>query len=427
MGRRLEIPAELLEIMLNFLVVMCAVTALDAVAESRMPAWTLAVLAIAPVGFYAARRWCGSLILFLIIHGAVVYGLVLLAGWMTGNLLRQAEFGALGFCYAVYSVKMRVSQKENSEGQMPLALAAGVAFAAFALCSLKDYPEGCSRILWISLLWAPGMWLRNYLENYSRYMELNRNVAGTLPEERIFRSGAGMVALYSGVSLLVLSVGSRTALIPRLSELVRKCIFAVIRLILYVLEWLAGDEQPAVQQESAGDGGMDQMLEALGSETPPIWMQVLEKILVAATLAAVLAALLFLLFLLVRFIIRGFYGREKIEQRIETPEYVEEEERLKGKGEQGRERLPFLGGTADQRVRRIFRRTVLEEAKSCEWNEISSMTARQLAQLDVGASPKLWEELVLLYERARYTKEEITTEDVRRAGKLSRQILHTIK
>lgn len=426
MERRLKVVEELLEIVLNFLVVICIETAAQAVAGGRASMYILLVPAIAPFVFYAARKWVGSLILFLIVHAAVVCGLYYLAGYMTGGVLWQIGYVLIGICYSLHSVRIRVTKEEDGEGEIPPAMAAGVAIVAFFLCGMQDSDEGCSRILWICLIWLSGFLIRKYLSNYSSYVALNRNTAGTMPEERIFRNGAGMVGLYGALSLLLLCAGSKTSLVSWLSGTVKSGVRIVLRAFLYFLELLSG----IFGTEAVGEGGgneMLEMMEALEADAPPAWMQLLEKLLVAAVLVLAAVGVLFLVYLLIRFLIRGFYSRGKKEQRIEEKGYVEEEERLERKDGRSREYLPFIGKTPNKRVRRLFRKTVLGTVKSREWEEISSMTARQLAELSADAPREPWTELILLYERARYTEKEITMEDARRAGKLSRQILHTIK
>lgn len=426
MEHRLKGVEDLLEIVLNFLVVICVETVLDAMVGGQASIHVLVIPVTAPLVFYAARKWTGSLILFLALHAAVVFALFSLAGQMTGSALWQAGYVMTGIFYSVHSIRIRVTKREDGEGEIPPGLAAAVAVAAFFLCSIQKSDSGCSRILWISLIWLPGLLIRKYLGNYRRYVELNRDTAGTMPEDRIFQSGAVMVGLYSAISIFLLSIGSKTPLVPWLSEMVRRCVRFLLRAFSLLLELLAGMGSP----DSAGDGaenGMIEMLEGLEDDVPPAWMRILEQILVAAVLILIVLAALFLVSLLIRFLIQGFYGREKTDARIEEKGYVEEEERLEGRRKRDGEQLPFIGGTPDKRVRRIFRRTVQESLKAPEWSEIKSMTARQLAKLPVGASEEAWTELVLLYEHARYTEKEVTAQEARRAGKLSRQILHTIK
>lgn len=426
MELRLKSVEDLLGIVLNFLAAVCVGTVLDAAAGNGTPLYLLIIPVAAPLICYASRKWVRHLLVFLALHGMMVMALVCLAGRMDGSVLWQVWYAVVGVFYAVSSIRIRVTREEDGEAEMSPALAAIIAAAAFFCCSMLDSAQGCSRILWIALLWIPGFLIRKYLNNYSRYVALNRGIAGTMPEERIFRSGVGMVGGYSALSLFLLAMGSKTSLIPWLSGRVREGIRIVLRALLHLLELLAGD----AKQETltgAGEQGSLEMLEGLGNDVPPAWMQLLEKLLVIAVLILIFAAFLFFLFLLIRFLIRGFYGREKKEERIEERGYVEEEKRLKGRERSEREHLPFIGGTPDKRVRRIFKRTVTEAAKSGEWSGLKPMTARQLAELAAGADRDSWEELVILYERARYAEEEITAEEARRAGKLSRQILHTIK
>ena len=151
-----------------------------------------------------------------------------------------------------------------------------------------------------------------------------------------------------------------------------------------------------------------------------IWAKILEQVLIAAVMLLMLAGIVFLTAALIRFLIRGFYGREKKKQKIVSAGYMEEQERLDGGPRTRKKSLPVVGGPPQIRVRRIFRRTVLRTLPGQETLQLK--TAGELA----GPSDQ-WEGLRKLYERARYSADRISREEAREADKLSRQILHSIK
>ena len=86
-------------------------------------------------------------------------------------------------------------------------------------------------------------------------------------------------------------------------------------------------------------------------------------------------------------------------------------------------KLPVLGGTLQQKVRRTFWKAVTAEyEKLGEQKPDPSQTARQFAQRFAGEKSAEWNELAALYEKARYADGEVTREDVRQAAALAKRI-----
>lgn len=429
MERRLKTTAQMLAIFLNFMLTVGLETLADAAFGGfSAPIYALLIPLAAPLSFYAARRWCNNFFLFMAIHAAVIAALFYLAGFLPVPVLWRVVFTAVGIVYAVVSVRIRLTGREDGEEEMTRGFLAVAATALFFGCSYLGSDAGCARILWLVLLWVPGHWIKDYLENFLYYMKMNRKAAGAMPEQRILHGGMISVAIYSGFCLAVLTLYSKTALVARLSELVRAAGFWLLRLFLRLLLLFSGEsEEEAVVStvEDTGDPGMF-LPEA---EAAPVWIQILDQIVVTAVVVLLIAGLVVLAVMLIRSMIRSFYGREKEKKQIHQEGFVEEEERLEKAKNREAVRVPAIGGTPAQRVRRIFKKTV-QEAWQQEGDaaEMNAKTARELAELCSMAEKKgsEWEALTALYERARYTEETVTKEDVRAAGKLSR-LLHMIK
>lgn len=458
MERRLKITADVLEIMLNFMVFLGLETVADAVFSGlSVPVYALLWPMLAPLIFYAARCLSRHLIVFLAIHAAVIVVLNYLAGFLPVPVLWKIMFTAVGILYAFMSVRIRLMHREDSEGEAPVGFMATAAALFFFACSYLGNEEACARILWLALLWLPGHWMKSYLDNFLYYMKMNRQAAGAMPEKRILRGGIISVAIYAGFSFAVLVLYSQTALVARLSELVRKAGYLLLRLFFRFL-MLFMEETEEGEQIYEAAGGKEQMMFAPESAEAPLWMQILDKILVTAVVIMLIAGVICLIVMLIRFMIRSFYGREKTKKEVRQEGFVEEQERLQEKKDARKTRLPALGGTPDQRVRRIFKRTIQEMTKGAEAAKtMDARTARELAALCAGNAPKPgtavrdrdllfrmsemsaalhatgdpeeetnaaeWNALISLYERARYTRETVTKEDVREAGRLSKALL----
>lgn len=483
MERSLKTTAEVLEILLNFTLVLGAETVADAAFGGlSAPMYGLFIPLAAPLLFYAARKHTKNLLLFLAVHAAVIAALNYAGGFLPVPLLWKTAFTAVGVVYAVMSLKIRLTCREDGEGEASVSFMAIAAIALFFGGSRLGGDAACARILWLALLWLPGHWIKDYLENFLNYMKMNRRAAGAMPEKRIFRGGVLLVAGYSGFCLAVLALYAKTALVARLSGLVRKAGLLLVRLLLRLLLLFhgSGEEEAAV---TAAEGGADPMMFLPAAEEAPLWMQILDKILVAAVTVLIIAGLIAAVVMLIRYVIQSFYGREKEKKEIRQEGFVEEEERLEKKKDGGSRRVPKIGGTPVQRVRRCFKRAVQDALKqnggrdsAPEWKRhgllsaagegtlgaagtaageksfgtagtalrenpfgtagtvtgegplgltadaCGTRTARELAKLCgsvCGQEKADWEALTALYETARYTQRAVTKEDVREAERLA--------
>lgn len=431
MERSLNAIVDVLAICLNFMVILGLEIVADvSFGKEQTPLYALLLPVCLPLAFYAARKWVRNLALFLAVHAAAVWALIYLADLFPFPLLWKIVFGALGVLYAAISFRIRLTQNDDGEEELTAGFMAVMAVGEFFLCSYLGSDNGCAVILWLALLWLPGHWMRAYLRNFLGYMEMNRQSAGAMPEKRIFRGGVTAVGICGGLALALLSLCARTPLVAWMSKLVRKCGFALLRLLfLFLSLFPAGQEEdvPAAEEVVQQEQMMMYLPEA---EEAPVWMQILDKVLVTAIAVLLLAGIVALIVLLVRYVIRSFYGREREKREVCQEGFVEEEERLGETGEGFPEKLPALLGTPAQKVRRIFKRTVKSAAKGREDAGIAARTARELAAWCANAegapSARIneWEELAALYERARYTEAEVTREDVHKAGRLSHRILH---
>ena len=115
--------------------------------------------------------------------------------------------------------------------------------------------------------------------------------------------------VYIAGSILLLFVLTRTPLLDRIAEAIGTLAGECLRLFFGLLISLIGEgegEETVQQAQGAGPdfAGMIQRTQ------PPVWLEVLEKILTTAAALAMVAGAVALIVLFVRFLIRAFYGRE---------------------------------------------------------------------------------------------------------------------
>lgn len=483
MKQNLQRGIELVELLLNFVVVFCIETAYNALVGDRVPVWIWLTAVVYPLGFYLFRKKLRHFWSFFLLHPVVV---VLMTLAMRPWFAAAIGLAVLGVFYSLHSISLRVHHVIQ-EREFPLPAAAAVMVAAFFVCSYKQSQTGCMLVLGSFFIWLPGMLLKRYAENYLSYIKLNAGSAGVIPEKNIFRTGIIVVVLYTVGCVALLIVCSATPLVDKLTESAAWLGKTLLWVLAWLLVKLSGDTKEAaepMETESAQEMGMD-WGELGDTRATPVWIEVIEQVIIWAVVAALIVAVFVGIVFLFRWMIKNFYqagrGHEEIleagvEEKTESIAYTEK-----------RKRTPFFVGTEPSaKIRRAYKKTVegafgrRSRRKGKETEEpallrpAGSMTAQELAQWacdaggnafgtgtaehrtpggaaasdsgiarDCGAAVAHsasdfetahdveeradWAQLTALYEQARYGSTEPEREQARTAVKLSGKLLHMIK
>ena len=481
MKQKLQRGTEWLELFLNYAVVFCMEIAVNALVGDRVPVGVWLVAALYPVCFYVFRAKLKHFWSFFLLHPAVVVLATLaVKSWLAGAI----GIAVLGVFYSLHSISLRVHHVIQ-EREFPLPAAAAVMIVAFFVCSYKQSQTGCMLVLGSFFVWLPGILLKRYAENYLSYVKLNAGSAGVIPEKNIFRTGIIVVVLYTVGCVALLIVCSATPLVDKLTESAAWLGKTLLWVLAWLLVKLSGNTQEAekpMETESTQEMGMD-WGELGDTRAMPVWIEVIEQVIIWAVVAALIVAVIIGIVFLFRWMVKNFYqagrGHEEIleagvEEKTESIAYTEK-----------RKRTPFFIGTEPAaKIRRAYKKTIdgafgrRSRRKGKETEEpvllypASSMTAQELTQwaCDAGGVRENateqqtpggaaasdsgiaqgygvagahsasdsdtardmekradWAQLTALYEQARYGSTEPEREQARAAVKLSGKILHMIK
>ena len=232
----------------------------------------------------------GNLPLFLLLHAGVVW-VLFFAGSKAGPLpvLWQIAFVALGAVYALHSLKVRLTGRRDNEGEIPPSAAAVLAVCACFVCGYMGQENGAQRIIGLCFLWLCGYFLKKYLGNFQRYVGMSRRGTGAMPEKNIFFAGMRLVLAYIAGSLFLLFLLTRTTLLPRIAQAVGMVVRHLLRLFFGLLIALIGEGQ-AEGSAAQEQGSAPDFSGIFPYAKPPVWLEVLEKILTAAVALAMAAA-----------------------------------------------------------------------------------------------------------------------------------------
>ncbi|MDR2043043.1 MAG: hypothetical protein LBQ15_01485 [Clostridium sp.] len=346
---------------------------------------------------------------FMIVHGCVgvLFWFLPKGGGIPGILLTAY----LMVCLA-RSVFLRL--KTDDWMDRPVHPAAAVSLNAVLLFlqhyrGRKDW-DGC--YLAAMLLFFICYSFHDYLKHYRLFLEFNGSSTGYMPQREMLRSGLGLVFLYSlfGVSVLFLSAGGQwlSAVPTQLGNL-------LLWLLRRLFALLGNGEEEVGAEETGAEEPVDLRQEAMQLEPgESFWLwEVLENILLAATVAVLAALAFYGVWKLIRYLMSRFRFRGKQQGvRTETAQEVREKCGIARKQARPRDFLAFL--RPGEQIRRIYKKKVWERRERLPKEPVllAAYTAKECAaRCDLPG-------LAALYEKARYSPEECTPEDVRRARKL---------
>ena len=452
-------PVELLEILLNFLTVFFAETALfsafeplgsaleaegaaaaSAAFRAPSPAAQLLFLVV-PVCFWLIRILASRFWLFVLLHAGVFLAAVFCLGT---NGLSQGVFALLAGIYLLVSFRIRLQEQREEEGLMGPAAALTAALAAIFLCAYLGDGAACGRILNASLAYAFFFFLDTYLRNLQRFVQFNRASNAHIPVRRMLAQGGGLAAGSSLLAVLLLALGVNQSFMDRAGELLKGFLLwavkGILRLIGAVLSLFGseGGEQEAVGQEAA----VGQLMLAEAKEQP-VWLEILYQVIQYLLLGAAFLLLCFLLYKAVSALVRRFYeGKKERQPEGEKTQEIRESLRTERRKKDRKGSLGLFGRTPEEKIRRSFIRAVQKQKrfrnpdgrpggakgkdlwrKDARENLVRGKTARELAFLFPDQGQETFARLARLYEKARYggadaagrEKAACGAEDVRQA------------
>ncbi len=391
--------------MTHWLLFLLAVTVLGLVGAKEPVIWKWAVLGLVPYLLFLIRRYNNHFLVFMGSHIALI---LLLTVIPYVDLAEQIAFYVCVIGYVAYSLYLRVKTKERLSGVInPIA---GV--GAAAVCRLFQHYQGIPE--WEKYYVVPVIlflcfyFFQMYLEQYQHFLIVNDSSTGHIPEKAMFRSGASLVSLFSVGASILLLLTSDVGWVGRIATVLKNILIWMLRLLFRgggeEVEEILPQETPHRKQ----DQGMMPMEEA---DTALIWV-ILEKLLMMAMAVAFAALIIWAVYSLIKFLHDRFRSRI-LTQEEELENTTDIREKCEIERHQSKKRSFFGFLSTKERIRRIYKKEVWtgrwQLAKDGNPDVLRRLTAKECG---AGLARN---RLAQVYEKARYSEEECTSEDIRRA------------
>jgi hypothetical protein len=325
-----------------------------------------------------------------------------------------ALHGGFAFFYCLLSLVKQHGGLEQEDEAFSIPVIAILICAPFFVLTLNQYENitGIYRNLLICLFTM--FFMQHYFGRYGRFVKLNEHSAGFFPKSEIMGAGLKNVIIYVGVSAgLFFAIANMNAL-TEFGNFLKDKLGYWIR---YIFKKIFGNKEPVEQAVERLDyNDYDSLTAKMGQ------FEVQEESLFSIIMQKIIWFLIIMLILygLYKFVkkILGLFSMKLDTEGVIVDELVmdvrESCEKSSIKEKKVREKRFFL--TPREKVRRFFKYTAKEKCyricKSGDQKALGYKTSGECGNA-VGVP-----ELSALYDRARYSEEEITEQDVSEMKKI---------
>jgi len=395
---------ELLVIIMN----QCAVIALAITImglntnnNTYLPVWI--VMIIVPIILQILRNKVSSFFLFFGLH--LFFPLIIIL--LPINILLKGVMMIVMMVYIITSIYIRIKKKSQEIGLYPPMFV----FAVLGIVTIfenqisKNGWEKYYIILAFTYLFV--YFIHYFVNRYHIFIEANKGSAANIPKREIFKEGLKQTLMFTVGSLLLLLITLNIEWLRYLSNLVLKVIRILVRLLL-ANKTVEDAEDYDVLQNMQNDPDLSGMPD-VNTEPALIWL-ILEKIMIVLLIGIAVSAVVIGLVKGFRYLWDNFHAAKmgkEIEAELEKD--VREKCAIESNAKEVVRWMPFLNNR--QKIRKIFQKQILKNKTTIVGNhnveELEYLTAKECCD------KLMAEKMKTVYEKARYTEEEITSEDVK--------------
>lgn len=402
----IDLGKALIIIVMNHMLFIAIATTMMGMFQRETPqthVWVL--LGLVPVLLYFVRVHIGNFLLFFGIHFLVV-GVML---FMPVDGLVKVLLVVLTAGYSVWSIKVRYKSKDNNEDFMiPLFMIPAIAALSMVYTVYTPH-EWEALYLTLALIYMGLYFIYYFLNKFQYFMQVNESSAANIPEKEIFSSGMKQTCIFAGAGLLLLVLTANVGWVSFLTSWLGVKIKELLRKFFsgFELPDIAYDPTDPWTQMGDPTAGMPATY-----EKSAIWL-IIEKALLALIGIVLVCMLILLIMTGIRTLWRVFHTTRSPKERVlhgtrDIREVLAVETRKK-RETAGGNKLGFLNNR--DKVRRFYRKQVLKNKADIigerDKEELAHYTARECCEKFAA------DDLQIVYEKARYSLDEITSEDVK--------------
>ena len=420
---KIRIFQEILITQINFLVfypfAMTVATLFRNMVPPERPSLLVWILAgLIPLGFHLIRNKLKQFFPLVLLHLVGIGGFVLLSFLLSpqNSSVNRTYFILVGIGFAVYSIYLRLTTEDFDDSVVAMPFAVGFVAVSLFLQHYQGNKEWDSYYKLILILIVGLFFLNYYLSEYSNFLVVNSSSTGILPEKQIFRSGMRLTFGYTLIGMVILFCTAQFSWLKQILAALKRTIVSILSFIFGLFPDHTTESEIYIDERMSGGGGL-----ALPEAGEPalIW-HILGVIAVVALLIGILVAIFFAIRRFIAFANQMMQKQGITKKDISATEAVDVREKCEIKKQKHRKSSPLeLFGFLDskEKIRRIYKKKassykpnpLAEGAKEDNFTmeRLGFYTAREMEKrMESGA-------FAAVYEKARYSNETCTAQDVK--------------
>ena len=362
-------------------------------------------------GLYFIRKYIHLLVISILLHICALAGFCLIP---LGNGPHIVIYAVAGVIYCAFSIKNQVQERYMS-ASVPVYVEFGMAIFLLLIINYYDYSSYNKMFVMVTIILTGVYFIFLYLKRYNNFIYLNSTSAGYLPAKDILKSGGGLVIAFIVIMMLLAVSIYDFQLFADFFELVKSGLRAIAMFFAKAFAGLFTSEGQPEDEGAFGTLEGPQELMTEQTETAP-WMVVASFILWMIVIGV-------LIFIIVKMIIKAVKWLKKnrvLKSRTEEEGVLDVRERIDSQKHRADEDSYLLkGGSADIKIRKLFRKTVKAKKKLILAGKTDAYLKRKTAHECAKTLGN--ERIAELYEQARYAETMPDSEAVKEMKQVCRQ------
>ncbi len=394
---------DFLVILMNHAVVVAIAITIMAIFGKQQPQIVLWIsLAILPGFLYVVRKKVKNIFLFYGIHFMLLIGMV----YFQAEQLTKVLFIAIMLFYLLWSVRLKMLSKTGKEGLLPAPFFIVLTGILVLLNGAQGNDGWEIYYLLLTFGYLLGYFFYFYMEKYLQFVTINEKSASNIPEKSIFYAGMTQTVLFSSGSLLALILMANLDWFSKMMSRVGDWILNILRAIFAGIEFYVENEpEKALPEDIAqSPGGFH------GDLIPEFVLVFIEKLVTVLAYVVVVAVAVAAIWAFYRFLKENFviFQKRNTRKLIENDDIREACDVKRNHKKRGRR---ILFGDNREKIRKLYQKHILKRKDvligNVEQKQLEYLTAKECCD-KLNA-----EQLKKVYEKARYSIEEVTQEDVK--------------
>lgn len=395
MNKKVYIVIEILHSIMHFLLFYAVSIAIQSMEEGHvvkyyLPLWIAGYILFAQV----VRRLITVYPVFLAVHIAACLAVVVCfqgTSVMTSNLI---------IVVALFILVMRARKHPYGYAIQPVTLLTSLLFIIlYVIASSYHNPQVANQVVVICLAYLVVGYAERYFSNLNRYMNEDKSTT-IMGVRRLIMSNSGMLLLFAGLVLATAVLLFWVLPLDALWDYLGKYLYAIFHYLAMMVAYLFADGktvQPPKAPKMGSTGSAKNMDYTVAS------------VIVAVGIAIIVLRCLYLLY-------KDFMQATAAPE--DTVEYIKPKEKtkLEYKKKVAHKEKKELENA--QKIRKLYRRLVKSHRqtfKALRKSQTAQAISANMLQEDVEHKQKQHDygKLTQLYEKARYSKEKISDEEVK--------------